>query len=191
MWPWGHLAVGYLLYTLYTRTRYGHRPLAIATIFLVVGSQFPDLIDKPLSWTFGILPTGRTLAHSLLFAVPVSVGVYEACKRHDRLHTEWGIAFVIGTLSHVIVDALPALLWGDPTEARFLLWPLLSVPGYEGESPSIVGAFLTLDLSPHLLFEFVLVALALAIWWRDGLPGLSYCYDRVRELLTTTPTRSP
>lgn len=186
MWPWGHLAVGYLLYTLYTRTRYGRRPLTIATIALIVGSQFPDLIDKPLSWTFGILPTGRTLAHSLLFVVPVSIGVYEACKRHDRFRAEWGVAFAIGTLSHVIVDAVSALLWGDPTEARFLLWPLLSVPGYEGEGPSIVSAFLTLDLSPYLLFEFVLVALALAVWWRDGRPGLSYCSVRVRELLTTT-----
>ena len=180
MWPWGHLAVGYLLYTLYTRTRYGHRPLAVATIFLVVGTQFPDLIDKPLSWTVGILPTGRTLAHSLLFAIPVSLAVYETCRRHPRLRGAWGIAFAIGNLSHVIVDALPAFLWGDPAEARFLLWPILSVPGYDaGTTPSIVGAFLTLDLSNYLLFEFVLFGLVSVVWWRDGRPGLAYSASRL------------
>ena len=191
MWPWGHLAVGYLLYTLYTRTRYGHRPLAVATIFLVVGTQFPDLIDKPLSWTFGILPTGRTLAHSFLFAVPVSLAVYETCRRHPRLRTEWGIAFAIGNLSHVIVDAVPAFLWGDLAEARFLLWPLLSVPGYEeGETPSVIDAFLTLDLSNYLLFEFGLFGIAIIVWWFDGRPGLSYSRSKLRGFVSGTSATS-
>ncbi|MFC7114560.1 metal-dependent hydrolase [Natronoarchaeum sp. GCM10025703] len=183
MWPWGHAAVGYLLYSAYTRSRGDRRPLAIATIILAVGTQFPDLIDKPFSWTFGILPTGRTLAHTLLVLVPLTVAIYVACKRLRRLRSEWAIAFAIGALSHVVVDAIPSVVWGDVAMGNFLLWPLLSVPPYENSSPSIIGAFLAFDLSNYVLFEFALVALAIGVWWADGRPGLSYLRNRFRKEL--------
>ena len=173
MWPWGHAAVGYLLYSACTRTQHDSPPEAIAVLFLAVGTQFPDLIDKPLSWTVGILPTGRTLAHSLLFAVPVSIAVYLVCVYHPRLRRSWGGAFALGNLLHVIVDAIPAFLWGDLIDARSLLWPLLSVEAYDDRGRSITGAFLSLDLSNYLLFEFFLVAIAVPLWWADGRPGLS------------------
>ena len=37
MWPWGHAAAGYLLYTVWCRGRYGRQPLAPATLALAVG----------------------------------------------------------------------------------------------------------------------------------------------------------
>jgi hypothetical protein len=173
MWPWGHAAVGYLLYSAYTRTRHDSPPEAIAVLFLAVGTQFPDLIDKPLAWSFGLLPTGRTLAHSLLFAVPVTLAVYLVCVYHPRLRRSWGGAFALGNILHVLVDAVPAFLWADLSDASSLLWPILSVDGYENGSPSIIGAFLSLEFSNYLLFEFVLVAVAIFLWWVDDRPGLS------------------
>lgn len=183
MWPWGHLAVGYLLYAAFTRSRYGRRPAGVATIALAVGTQFPDLVDKPLAWTVGVLPTGRTLAHTLLIAIPVCAAVYLLCKRSEDLGAVSGVAFGIGYVSHVLIDAIPATLWGDLAEIRYLLWPLLSVPGYEDETPSLVGAFLAMDLSRYMLFEFGLVGIALAVWWYDGRPGLSVVIDHTHRRL--------
>ncbi len=112
MWPLGHAAVGYLLYTLATRARFDRPPTALALCALLVGTQFPDLVDKPLAWYVGVLPTGRTLAHSLLVLIPVSLVVLALARRYDR--TELGFAFVLGALSHAVVDVIPAL-WGAAT----------------------------------------------------------------------------
>ena len=35
---------------------------------LAIGTQLPDLIDKPLTYQFAVLPSGRSLGHSLFFA---------------------------------------------------------------------------------------------------------------------------
>jgi len=88
MWPWGHAAVGYLAYSLGYRAS-DRRLTGAAVIALGVGTQFPDLIDKPLGWTFGVLPGGRTLAHSLLTVAVVAVvlaiplGVVSARRRRE------------------------------------------------------------------------------------------------------------
>lgn len=57
MWPWGHVGAGYLVYTL-LRRHTGERPAGAAVLALAVGTQFPDLVDKPLGWTVGLLPGG-------------------------------------------------------------------------------------------------------------------------------------
>lgn len=36
MWPWGHLAVGYLVYSAYTRVRYGLPPSVLPVVLLAV-----------------------------------------------------------------------------------------------------------------------------------------------------------
>lgn len=172
MWPWGHAAVGYLLYATAVRSARDRSPDAVATIWLAFGTQFPDLVDKPLGWSTGILPTGRTLAHSLLFAVPLCVALYLFCKRRASLRSEWGLAFAIGDLSHVLVDASPPLLRGDPAEARFLLWPLLSVSPYEDGAPTVAGSFASIDPSAYFALQLALAAAAIGWWWRDGRPGL-------------------
>ncbi|AGB38985.1 metal-dependent hydrolase [Natronococcus occultus] len=180
MWPLGHAAIGYLCYTLATRTRFDRPPGQIAVLVLLFGTQFPDLIDKPLAWYLGVIPTGRTLAHSLLFLVPVSIAVYVLARRYGR--AEYGFAFGLGALSHTLVDALPAL-WGG-TDPSFLLWPALPVEGYESGAPSVTALFLESLGDPYFLSEFVLAALALAIWRRDGSPGLATLralVDRVRS----------
>jgi len=182
MWPWGHAAVGYLLYTLLTRVRDGHAPTGAAVLWLALGTQFPDLADKPLAWTFGILPAGRTLTHTLLISVPLCAASYALARRWRR--SEWAIAFGVGYLAHIVADALPSLLWGELVDARFLLWPVLPAPPTEG-SDSVLTHFATIEPTGYLLVQLGLTAVATAAWWLDGRPGIEYCLDRFRTLRAT------
>ncbi len=180
MWPLGHVAIAYLLYTLATHTRFDAPPAHIPALILVVGSQFPDLVDKPLAWYLGVIPTGRSLAHSLLLLVPLSIGLFLIARHYNR--SEYGIAFAIGALSHTLVDALPAV-WGE-TNPSFLLWPALPVESYESGAPTILGLLQNSIGEPYFLAEFVLAAFALVAWRRDGYPGL----EPIRTLLSRIAT---
>ena len=182
MWPLGHVAIAYLLYTLATHRRFNAPPAHIPALILVVGSQFPDLVDKPLAWYVGVIPTGRSLSHSLVLLVPLSIGLYLLARHYDR--SEYGIAFAIGALSHSLVDAFPAV-WGD-TSPSFLLWPLLSVETYENGSPTVLGLLRDSLGEPYFLSEFVFAAIALVVWRRDGYPGLA----PLRTLVSRLTSRS-
>lgn len=167
MWPWGHLAVAYLLASGAVRARLDRPIRGRPALWLALGSQVPDLVDKPLGWYLGVLPAGRSLAHSLLFVLPLAVLAVALARRYDR--RESGVVFGIGLLSHALSDALPAL-WEPDATARFLLWPVLSVPSYEG-APSILALFRASLADPFFLVELTLVALAVVVWYRDGYPG--------------------
>lgn len=181
MWPWGHLAVAYLLYTVYTHHRFDRPPLAVPALALAVGSQVPDLIDKPLAWTFGILPGGRTLGHSLLFAAVLVTIVYALAVRLDR--RDVGLAFVIGHVSHLVTDVPPSALTGDFSGTEFLLWPLVDQPP-EDSVDGIIDAILNYyAMGPYELFQFGLFVLAALVWYRDGMPGLGYVRTLPRRAL--------
>jgi membrane-bound metal-dependent hydrolase YbcI (DUF457 family) len=184
MWPLGHAAVGYLCYLLATRTRFDRPPGEFAVLALLVGTQFPDLVDKPLAWYLGVIPTGRTLAHSLLFLIPVAVGVYLLARRYGR--PEYGFAFGLGALSHTLVDALPAV-WGG-TDAGFLLWPAIPVEEYESGAPTVTALLMDSLGDPYFLLEFVLAAIALVAWRRDGYPGLEAIRAIVGRVLSRSST---
>jgi len=179
MWPWGHAAVGYLLYAASVRRRSGRRPTGSAVIWLALGTQAPDLVDKPLAWTAGVLPTGRSLAHALPIVVPLLAIAYAVAGRRGR--GEWAFAFCLGYLAHVLADALPSLAWGDPAYARFLLWPLLSLPPYD-ESKSFLAHLTSIEPTGYLAAQFALTAIAAGVWWRDGLPGLDVLAAAWRRL---------
>ena len=49
MWPWEHLAFGYVLYSLGVRTLRGRTPRGPPVLVLAVATQVPDLLDKPLA----------------------------------------------------------------------------------------------------------------------------------------------
>ena len=101
MLPWGHAALGYLFYTAYARLRYRHPPVGLSVYALGLGTQFPDLIDKPLAWHFAVLPSGRSLAHSL-FTLGVVVGVlWYAFDTPEwrRLTAAFGVGWVSATAS--------------------------------------------------------------------------------------------
>jgi hypothetical protein len=176
MWPWGHAAVGYLLYTSYCRAR-GRRPRGLPVVALAVGTQFPDLIDKPFAWTFAVLPSGRSLGHSVLFlALVVVVLWYLTSVEHDPLVG----AFAIGSFAHLFGDALYPAIAGDFVYTRFLVWPLLPVIKYE-TGQSFLAHLTAIELTPTFGFELLLVVLATAVWYADGMPGLGRLRSRPSE----------
>ena len=180
MWPWGHAAAGYLVYTA-LRRRVGDRPAGTAVLALAAGTQFPDLVDKPLGWTVGILPGGRSLAHSLLTLVAVAALVYPLARQYRRRVA--GRAFLLGVALHLAGDALYPALRGDTGDTTFLLWPVLPMP--EPELPQTVTAHaMAVEPGPAFAFELLLVAVAAVAWHDDDHPGL-WALRRGVEHVTT------
>ena len=170
MWPWEHLAIGYLLYSAYVNLVNDAPPTAHQTMVVAFATQFPDLVDKPLAWTVSVLASGRSLAHSLLTAVVVCGFVVWYARRTD--HSTIGVAFAVGYLSHPFADGMISFVAGDFPDLTYLVWPLLDLPPYETEQ-SFAAHLLSIEVTPFFLFQLVLVALALVVWDRDGRPGLA------------------
>lgn len=169
MWPWGHLAVGYLVYTFISRISNQRAPRKYPVLALALGTQFPDLIDKPLAWTVEILPHGRSLAHSLLTTV-VLIVVLRALVR-QRHRRPLVVAFSIGYLTHLATDAVHPLVAGEYTEVSFLVWPLIPATGYTTDQ-SFIAHFQAIEFTPFFLVQLGLVVLAVGVWLNDGTPGL-------------------
>jgi len=171
MWPWAHLGFGYLLYRVTPAGR--SPPLDGAAVLAVAfGTQFPDLIDKPLAWYLGVLPSGRSLAHSLLAFVLV-VGVARAVAgRYDRPAVAGG--FGVGYLSHLLGDSLHALVTVEWADLSFLLWPLLEPPiPPEGETIGVLAHLRDIEGSPFFLFGLLLTGAMVVLWDRHGWPGVT------------------
>lgn len=184
MWPWGHVAVAYILYSLYSRGRFRRPPRPEPALAVLVGSQFPDIIDKPLAWV-GVLPGGRTLAHSLLFATALIVVVYTAAFALDRVET--ATAFVIGHLSHLLADVPMRAFLGYPHATEFLLWPFFAPSTFAFETrvfepPALLEWAVTplTDSSTFYQFQFFLFGVALVLWYVDGCPGNQYIRSQPR-----------
>jgi len=179
MLPWGHAAVGYLCYRLYTFLRHRRPPTGMTVIALAIGTQFPDLIDKPLAWTFGVLPSGRSLAHSVLvFGVVVSVLYWRGRERSEQTQAAL-FAFGFGWLSHLFADSYTILL-GRQTCVNYLLWPLAACP-YDEKGRSIIEFLLAVEFNGRALIGVGLAAVAGVIWLVDGAPGLQYLFRRLRQ----------
>lgn len=180
MWPWEHLAVGYLAYSLLVRAGTGRAPhgrLVMAALF--VGTQFPDLVDKPLAWMFGLLPSGTSLAHSVFVAVPLVTLFLALSWLAGR--PSIGRAFGVGYLLHLPADVLYVALYGSPVNWTVLLWPLYTAPA--GQDPGLLanvalyfGKFLEVAVSPagrlFVAAELLLLGGALVLWVLDGFPGI-------------------
>ena len=163
MWPWEHLAFGYVWLALGSRGWNGRPPSNLAAVALAVGTQFPDLVDKPLAWVFGILPSGVSLGHSILFAVPVAGTVL--------LVAEWRNRRAAGT----------AFLVGGTVSAGYMLWPLVPAPSVHREPflatvQSLWVNFVQFLGTPrgqlYFTLEVVFLVGTLALWVRDGTPGI-------------------
>jgi membrane-bound metal-dependent hydrolase YbcI (DUF457 family) len=168
MWPWGHLAVGYLLYSLGLR-RTNRLPDSPEVFLLALGTQLPDLVDKPLSWELGLLVSGRSLGHSLLVAAVILAVLYVGLA--PRIGRSRVTAFAVGYLSHPFAD-LPYvdLLAGEYATSAYLVWPLRSMPPDDLER-SIIEYLLSFQPGPFDYVQFALVLLALGLWYLDGRPG--------------------
>lgn len=162
--------MGYLVYSLLARLHTRRPPTGPAAIALVFGSQFPDLVDKPLAWTLGVIPNGRSLTHSLLAAVIVILVVQLLLRR--RGHAVAATAFGVGYLAHLLGDALSPALSGDFHSLGFLAWPLVPAVTYETD-PSFGAHLGQLALDSAVAFEFGLAVVAVLLWVADGAPGLT------------------
>lgn len=174
MLPPGHAIVGYLSFSLVRRAWHGDVPSDSSIPWLLLGTQLPDLIDKPLAWSLGILPSSRSLAHSLLFAIPLVLLVDHWLRRRNRPAVSEG--FAVGYLSHLFADAIPALRDG-PEWMTFLVWPVLAPPRYASQPP-------LWPLSVYFNSAEFAVGIAVAVLWIvDGLPGLGYVQSARNRLL--------
>jgi hypothetical protein len=182
MFPWGHAAVGYLLYAAVVRSRGKGIPLGGPVLFLAIGTQFPDIIDKPFGWyfEFGLIPTGRSFFHSLFITTGlVLVGVL-LTRHYGR--DELGIAFAVGYLSHLAADGLYSALAGEWSNLAYLAWPLVEQPPETGYS--ILEMLITGAQTPTGIFEFGLFVVAASLWRYDRMPGLRTLYDGAVVALT-------
>lgn len=177
MWPWGHAAVGYLCYALWTHGRHRRSPAAVPALAVVLGTLIPDLVDKPLAWSFDVLPLGRTLGHSLVAIVPVVATLWWLVD--DRHHPAVA-ALGVGWVSHLFGDGVGAV--SDPAVLGYALWPLTTPPPAETEQ-SFLAHVAGIELTPFFLAQSVLVVAALAVWRRDGYPGLGVVVDRISASL--------
>jgi len=178
MWPWGHLAFGYLVYSLVTRTSLRAKPEPWHVAALALGTQFPDLVDKPLAWWVGVLPGGRTLAHSLLIALPLVVVLLVIARRRGQV--AYAVAFGIGYATHLVGDSLEILYYGTYDELAFLLWPATSTVVYESE-PSVLWHLANIEPSGVFLAELALGAVVFGLWIADGRPFLAELLAMVRR----------
>lgn len=179
MWPWEHVIVGYVAYSLLSHLVYREAPGGGATLAVVFAALVPDLIDKPLAWQFDVFPGGYALAHSVFFAVPVVIAVGLLAYRVGRPRV--GLAFGGGYLVHLPCDLLPTYVRRGEIPIDRLLWP---VEKSQGEYPEgLIGEFIelfvpyaydlvTLDPSPYLLGQLGLMGCALLLWIYDGMPVL-------------------
>lgn len=135
--PTDHVLVAILPIAAYCLLRHRRLPTSGVILVALFAGVFPDLVDKPLAWTFGVVPSGRMVAHSLVFAVPVIAGVVFVSYRRDRL--AHGLAFGWGYVSHIVGDFFRVITEG----ASYyyypnLFWPLMAAnpdrnPGFGNE----------------------------------------------------------
>ena len=186
MWPWDHLAIGYLVVSLWRRGRSRRPPREAEAIMVVVGSQFPDLVDKPLGWRTSLLPSGHSMAHSLPFAVPIAIAAYLIARKFDR--ADVGTAFALAYLSHLPADVVYPMVLGRSPNFAFLFWPFVEIPpsqtnAFAGRVLELVVQFLAFLRTPQgilfLLVELSLLLFALLLWRQDGWPGVSSVYRAV------------
>lgn len=187
MWPWEHLALGYLLASLYLRGIHRRTPRTVEVLAVAFGTQFPDLVDKPLAWTIGALPSGTSLAHSVFVALPLVTFVWLVASSVDRGPV--ATAFGLGYLSHLPGDVFyGTLLYGrDPAYAA-VLWPITPTTPTEtmgfltnfGYYFAQYEAFVATPAGRwYLVAQIIGIAAIVGLWLFDGAPGLTPMYQRL------------
>lgn len=153
MFIFAHVFSGSLIGLGFWHLTHDRRALALC----ILGAILPDLLDKSLALLApGILGSGRTLGHTLLFfGIAVAAGILLWQYRHTLL----GIAFVCGIFSHQILDAMwnvPSA-WFYPFMGPFPRFVILDYVGYyfwlEISNPSewvFGGASLLITLAWYL-----------------------------------------
>ncbi|MDS0282648.1 metal-dependent hydrolase [Haloarcula onubensis] len=181
MWPWEHVAVGYLLYSGYVHLRHGESPGPLAAVAVAVGALFPDLVDKPLAWTVAVFPSGVSVAHSVFTVATLCAVVLLLTGWLGRLAA--GTAFCVAYAAHVPADALYQLVVGNPLRPEAYVWPLVVIEsgghgGFLDNFRYYLVRFLAFLTTPRgMLFlglELALLGTALAVWVVDDCPGAGF-----------------
>ena len=123
------------------------------------GSQFPDLVDKPLAHQVSLIPSGRVFIHSLPIAVPIMVVVIAYAYKTER--TRLGTAFNFAYGSHLVADNHTSLLSAEPSIPSDLLWPFRA-PQPRPEIPYWAGPD---AINLHLWTAFSVVVLSIAAYY--------------------------
>lgn len=188
MWPWEHVALGYLLLSLGHRASGRDPPSDAPALLLAVGALLPDLVDKPLSWGLDLYPTGFGPGHSAFVAVPVGLLVIGVGVDRDRRLRAGG--FVVGYWSHLAADVLDPLRYGlSPLPGR-ILWPVVAGAPYEqdlglGRGLSYLAEFLamlaTSDPVTIVVLYLLLPLVTLGLWLYDGVPGIRFLVRAARS----------
>ncbi|WP_416841506.1 metal-dependent hydrolase [Haloferax sp. DFSO52] len=189
MWPWEHVAVGYILVSLWARAT-NRRLDGRAALAVVFGTQFPDLVDKPLSWSIGLLPSGISVAHSIFVSIPLALLVVLVARRFDM--TVVGVAFALGYLSHIPADLFySGFFFGNYRALQSFLWPISYGPessgvGFLSQTWYFLSRFLVYLRRPeawaYIIFELLLVGSAVRLWIRDGAPGVALMKRSVNDI---------
>ncbi|WP_435362220.1 metal-dependent hydrolase [Haloarchaeobius sp. DFWS5] len=183
MWPWEHLAFGYVLYSLVARVVNGDSPRGDAVVVVALATQLPDLVDKPLAWSFDITATGYSIGHSMFVAPFVVFAVSLLAIRVDRPHLS--LAFAVGYGSHLVGDIVYPIVRGQGPAIHAVLWPLIELEGTN--DPGLVAQFsryfdrflrevTAADPSPVLTFNLALAVFVGLLWAVDGFPVVSDLY---------------
>ena len=183
MWPWEHAAFGYLLVSLCWHGWRRESPDGKIALAAGFGAVAPDLVDKPLSWTFGVFPSGYAVAHSA-FVFPVfAAALWLGFRRYDA--GALAVALLVGYASHLVGDVIYPFLLGDELALSAVLWPVVVTTSSPTEAGLVartlyylhqwVVRLWALDFGPLLLFELALVGVVVAVWLYDGAPVLSEC----------------
>jgi hypothetical protein len=157
---------------------------------LAFGTQFPDLVDKPLNWWFDILD-GRGIGHSVITTGIFCTVLFIIAQKYGRRNL--ARAFSVGVFTHLLGDSWGALLSGNFDRAAYLLWPVFPAPTYPKDSlfdhlQQLQVYFRLLSevppsslLASRIGFQLSLFALVVAIWVFDGLPGVRTLWYIARE----------
>lgn len=149
-------------------TRLSHR---LDVRILLIGALLPDIIDKSLGHIFfqEYLSSGRTFAHTLLFAVVIMVG---GLLIHYRTGKNWMLILSAGTFIHLILDQMWLSQWRST-----ILWPFYGLEFPKAELTGWIGnIWYALLHQPAVYIPEIIggVVITLFLWMlvRNGkLPG--------------------
>ncbi|WP_336328813.1 metal-dependent hydrolase [Halovenus sp. HT40] len=126
---------------LYSLVRYHRFTDGLILFVALFASLFPDLVDKPLAWTLGVIPSGRMFAHSLVVASVIIVCVMIVTYQNQQ--SKYGVVFTWGYVSHLIGDFYHVFSKGlDYYYFPNMLWPIMEPsparnPGFAGKIPEL------------------------------------------------------
>jgi len=166
--------------SLWRRGRDRRPPGEAEAIAAVLGSQLPDLIDKPLGWRTSLLPSGHSMAHS-------DRRRPYGCRRLPprapvRSGGRGSAAFSLAYLVHLPADVVYPMVLGRSPNLAFLFWPFVDIPASPDRrvrGPRAGTRRSVPRLPPDapgftfLLIELSLLGVALLLWRRDGWPGVA------------------